>query len=142
MAGFYQKLIYKKIRGLFTEQNSQAEGAVEAGQFVAKIIIPSTQAEPTSYAPAGARMTGAQLPAGQAAAPLLGPQVAEIVRRSVSSGEIIESALTSPEELARESTERFISARQVTSMASQEARCSAPQALRQSFARKIPLPNR
>lgn len=120
MAGLYQKL-----RGILTGSNGLPQGAVKADQFVAKIIIPASSA---SYAASqGASVAGHTE---------IVPCVTDIVRRSVATGEIIDSVLARPEDLAKEATESFEPAQPV---AESTATVTALP-LRQSFARQIPLP--
>lgn len=121
MAGFYSTL-----RRIFTGNSNSAGGVMPHEQLVAKIIIPSSGT--ASFAPTG----GSRI-----AISAIGPTATDIVRRSVDTGEIIDSQLTNPVELVKESTEYFASARQFAPAAKSNV---TPLPLRKSFARQIPLP--
>lgn len=116
--------IYTKLRRMFSGTKRRPVGVIGSDQLVAKIIIPS--ANNASYEPTGG---------SRVASEAIGPMVTDIVRRSVSTGEIIDSVLTSPVELVKESTELFCSARQFAPATKAQG---AP--VRKTFARQIPLP--
>lgn len=121
MAGFYSKLC-----SMFSGKNKRPAGVIGTEQLVAKIIIPTSGG--ASFEPTG----GTRI-----AISAVGPKASDIVRRSVSTGNIIDSELTNPVELVKESTELFCSARQSAPEAASNV-THLPQ--RRTIARQIPLP--
>lgn len=120
--------IYSKLCSMFSGKNKRPAGVIGSEQLVAKIIIPASAS--ASYEPVG----GTRI-----AISAVGPKASEIVRRSVATGEIIDSVLTSPVELVKESTEFFCSARQFAPEGAATGTVS-PMPPRQTIARQIPLP--
>lgn len=114
--------LYQKFMGLITG-SKRAKGAVGIEQFEAKIILSCTK--PASM-PIN-RVTARTSP------------VNGIIRRSVSTGEILGSALVHPTDLVREATGSVIPSYEPPSFSRAKIRDSV-RPLRKSYARKLPVP--
>lgn len=114
--------LYQKFMGMITGRK-RAKGVVGIEQFEAKIILSCTKP---------ASMPIARVSAGNS--PVKG-----IIRRSVSTGEILGSALIHPSDLVREATGSVIPSYEPPSFSRAKIRDSV-RPLRKSYARKLPVP--
>lgn len=115
--------LYQKFMGMISGSSKRAKGAVGIEQFEAKIILSCTK--PASMPIS--RVTASASP------------VNGIIRRSVSTGEILGSALIHPSDLVREATGSVIPSYEPPSFSRAKIRDSV-RPLRKSYARKLPVP--
>lgn len=127
MASLYQKF----ISFLSNRSSRPAKGYVGIEHFEAKIILACPH---MSYA--YAKKPCAQQPAAQAST-IIGHPVTDIIRRSVTTGELLEANLVNSAELVKEATE--VSSYEPPAF-SKAQHSAAVRPMRRSFARKLPVP--